>query len=148
MAFLYSDVDPPHFDQQAPAADCVEMLLAKWDREDGLVIDENVGKKKRGWKKELRKMEIKTRDVAKLREMSNEAKRAKQEEKLKNQKRQEFEENSSDSDEVDLDKLAWKMTGESLPQQRWEELYGRKNKEDIFEEKKMAGRRKFRRFRK
>ncbi|CAG5102449.1 Oidioi.mRNA.OKI2018_I69.chr1.g306.t1.cds [Oikopleura dioica] len=122
MAFIYSDVDPPHFDGQARAADCVEMLLAKWDREDGLVIDENVGKKKRGWKKEERKIAIKNRDVTKLREMSNEAIKAKQKQKFENQNRQETEEYSSDTDEVDLDKLAWSMTGKNLPKQRWEEL--------------------------
>ena len=37
MSFIYSDVEPPHIESQARAADCVQMLLAKWDREDGLV---------------------------------------------------------------------------------------------------------------
>ena len=80
--------------------------------------------------------------------MSDEAKRAKEKEKVENKKRQDFEENASDSDEVDLDKLAWNMTGENLPKQRWEQLYGRKNQDDAFEEKDWRGNRRWLRGRK
>jgi len=37
VAFLYSDVEPPNIEADVRAADCVQMLLAKWDREDGIV---------------------------------------------------------------------------------------------------------------
>ena len=39
MAFLYTDIEPPNTENTANvrAADCVQMLLAKWDREDGIV---------------------------------------------------------------------------------------------------------------
>ena len=39
VAFLYSDVEPLNTENGSDvrAADCVQMLLAKWDREDGIV---------------------------------------------------------------------------------------------------------------
>ena len=39
VAFLYSDIEPLHTENGSDvrAADCVQMLLAKWDREDGIV---------------------------------------------------------------------------------------------------------------
>jgi len=127
VAFLYSDVEPPHTENDSDgirAADCVQMLLAKWDREDGIVTDINAGKKERGWKKIERRKEILGRDVSGLRAIQKAAEEARLRDKSKKyqiQPERGMLDNSSD--DCDLDKLATSLYG-PLSSKRREELYG------------------------